>query len=92
MIGPSGGGVYPFNWPSAPDYVANIQVYNTSLDASEVESLYNEGIGGAPIDLQHLVGWWPLNGNANDYSGNGNAGTLNRIVFTGDWFSGYSPQ
>ncbi len=92
MIGPSGGGVYPFNWPSAPDYVANIQVYNISLDASEVESLYNEGIGGAPIDLQHLVGWWPLNGNANDYSGNGNAGTLNRIVFTGDWFSGYSPQ
>ncbi|MGC9010605.1 MAG: hypothetical protein ACP5JN_00435 [Candidatus Micrarchaeia archaeon] len=38
-----------------------------------------EGIGGAPIDLQHLVAWWPLNGNANDYSGNGNNGVPSNV-------------
>ena len=46
--------------------MANVQLYNTSLSASEIQALYLEGIGGAPIDLQNLVGWWPLNGNAND--------------------------
>jgi len=62
--------------------VANAQLYNTSLSAAQIQQLYQEGIGGAPIDLQHLVGWWPLNGNANDYSGNGNNGTTNNVIFT----------
>ena len=52
--------------------IADVQVYNTSLSANDIQALYQEGIGGAPIDLQNLVVWWPLNGNANDYSGNGN--------------------
>lgn len=49
--------------------ISNLQMYNASISASEVSSLYHEGIGGAPIQLQNLVGWWPLNGNLNDYSG-----------------------
>ena len=48
-------------------------------------------IGGAPIDLQHLVGWWPLNGNANDYSGNGNNGQINGVTFVSNWWQGYTP-
>jgi hypothetical protein len=71
--------------------IANIQVYNTTLSPSEIQALYQEGIGGAPIDLQHLVGWWPLNGNANDYSGNGNNGVPNGVTFTSNWWSGYTP-
>ncbi|MEM0201797.1 MAG: hypothetical protein QXR73_01295 [Candidatus Micrarchaeaceae archaeon] len=47
--------------------------------------------GGAPIDLQNLVGWWPLNGNANDYSGNGNNGVPSNVMFVGNWYSGYTP-
>jgi len=70
---------------------ANIQIYNTSLSANEIQALYQEGIGGAPIDLQHLVGWWPLNGNANDYSGNGNNGQINNVNFVSNWYSGYTP-
>jgi len=65
-----------------PGEIANVQIYNTSLSASQIQQLYQEGIGGAPIDLQHLVGWWPLNGNANDYSGNGNNGTQYNV-----WYS-----
>ncbi len=70
--------------------LANIQLYNTSLSTNEIQALYLEGIGGAPIDLQNLVGWWPLNGNAQDYSGNNNNGQINGVTFTGSWTSGYS--
>jgi len=71
--------------------LANVQVYNTSLSANEIQALYLEGIGGAPIDLQHLVAWWPLNGNANDYSGNDNNGQASNVNFVGNWYSGYTP-
>jgi len=72
--------------------IANVQIYNTSLSANEIQALYQEGIGGAPIDLQNLVGWWPLNGNANDYSGNGNNGQIKGgVTFVSNWWSGYTP-
>jgi hypothetical protein len=70
---------------------ANLQLYNTSLSPSQIQALYLEGIGGAPIDLQHLVGWWPLNGDANDYSGNGNNGVPNGVTFVSNWWQGYTP-
>ena len=71
--------------------IANVQLYNTSLSANEIQALYLEGIGGAPINLQHLVAWWPLNGNANDYSGNGNNGQASNVNFVSNWYSGYTP-
>ncbi|MDE1822765.1 MAG: LamG domain-containing protein [Candidatus Micrarchaeota archaeon] len=70
--------------------VANAQVYNTSLSASDVKTLYKEGIGGAPIELQYLVGWWPLNGNSNDYSGNYNQGTPTNVIWSASWQAGYA--
>ena len=70
--------------------IANVQVYNTALSSNDIKALYQEGIGGAPIDLQSLVGWWPLNGNANDYSGNGNNGVPSGVTYTSNWYSGYS--
>lgn len=70
--------------------IANMQVYNTSLSANEINTLYYEGIGGAPLKIQNLVGWWPLNGNTNDYSGNGNNGVASSIAFISSWTQGYS--
>ena len=70
--------------------IANVQIYNTSLSANDVQALYQEGIGGAPQNTQNLVGWWPLNGNANDYSGNNNNGAATNVIYTGSWTSGYS--
>ncbi len=69
--------------------IANFQIYNTSLTADQVQYLYNEGIGGAPIYLQHLVGWWPINGDTLDYSGNNNNGGSTTIAYNGSWTSGY---
>ncbi len=70
--------------------ISNVQIYNTSLSANDVQALYQEGIGGAPQNTQNLVGWWPLNGNANDYSGNNNNGAATNVIYTGSWESGYS--
>ena len=70
--------------------IANIQVYNASLSANDIHKLYLEGIGGAPIKLQNLVGWWPLNGNAQDYSGNLNNGVPSSIAYSSSWTSGYT--
>jgi hypothetical protein len=63
--------------------IANVQLYNASLSTDQIKLLYDEGIGGVPVQLRSLVGWWPLNGNANDYSGNGNNGHLYNNTFTG---------
>ena len=43
-----------------------------------------------PVDEQNLVMWWPLNGNANDYSGLGNNGTAYNVYYTP--FSGPYPN
>ena len=69
--------------------ISNAQLYNTSLSSNDIQALYQEGIGGAPIDLRNLVGWWPLNGNANDYSGNNNNGKAINVTYTTGWYSGY---
>ncbi len=79
------------SWNTAwKGYIANVQLYNASLSSNEITALYNEGIGGAPIKLNNLVGWWPLNGDAKDYSGNNNNGVPTGISFTSNWESGYS--
>lgn len=69
--------------------IANVQIYNRSIGSSNIAALYSEGVGGAPVDLQDLVGWWPLNGNANDYSGNLNNGFVYNDVYSGAWVSNY---
>ena len=70
--------------------LSNVQIYNTSLSSSEISMLYTEGIGGVPVDPTHIVGWWPLNGNANDYSGNNNNGVPTSISYNSTWTSGYT--
>ncbi len=82
-----------FSYQSAyfPGKIANVQIYNTSLSANDIQVLYDEGIGGAPIDIYNLVGWWPLNANAQDYSGNDNNGKINGITFTSSWEGSYTP-
>ena len=74
-----------------PGDMANAQVYNATLSANEIYAMYLSGIGGAPVRPQNIVGWWPLNGNGNDYSGNNNNGQLNGVTFTSSWTNGYTP-
>ena len=74
-------------------YMSNVQIYNTSLSANSINALYMEGAGGDPIDLQNLVGWWPLNGNLNDYSGDNNNAYVvggTQPYYTTGWTYAYS--
>jgi hypothetical protein len=73
--------------------ISDVQIYDAALSSNSIEALYQEGVGGAPIDLSNLVAWWPLNGNGNDYSGDQlNSYTTNGITFTGGpWWDGYQP-
>ena len=84
-------GAYPYGSSFWNGYLSNVQFYNTSLDQSQITTLYLKGIGAAPIDPNHIVGWWPLNGDANDYSGNNNNGAPTNVVYTSSWTSGYTP-
>ena len=65
--------------------MSNVQIYNASLSANQIQALYLEGMGGAPMLLQNIVGWWPLNGNSNDYSGNNNNGAPTALTFTSQY-------
>ena len=79
--------------------MSNLQIYNSPLGANQINSLYHEGIGGAPIDIKNIALWAPLNRNLNDYSGNNNkiySGSGNGgpgsagITFSPDWFKSYT--
>jgi len=80
IIGNNGGGGWFFS-----GRIANVQIYNASLSANQVQALYLEGMGGAPIKVQNIIGWWPLNGNSNDYSGNNNNGVPTSVTFTSQY-------
>jgi hypothetical protein len=56
--------------------IANIQAYNISLSHAQAAHLYYEGLDGIAVSARNLTGWWPLNGNANDYSGKKNNGSI----------------
>jgi hypothetical protein len=48
--------------------MADFQIYNSSLSASTVSQIYQAGAFGQP-QSSSIVQWWPLEGDANDYSG-----------------------
>lgn len=51
--------------------IANLQIYNSTLKQKQVSALYRDGIGALPTITNALLAWYPFDGNANDYSGNG---------------------
>lgn len=70
--------------------LSNVQIYNTSLSANDIYQLYLEGIGGDPAVLQKLDAWYPLNGNANDYSGDGLNGVATGVSYINNWEGQYT--
>ncbi len=61
--------------------LANLQFYDTYLSQKQVSDLYGEGYAGLPVTAKGLLAWLPLDGNANDYSGNGNNGQATGVTF-----------
>jgi len=61
--------------------IANVQIYSTALTPQQIQQLYSQGINSPPIPNAGLVGWWPLQGNANDYSPYNNFGTPYNVIY-----------
>ena len=61
---------------------ADYQFYNTTLSPTQIGRLFSENMGGSPQLDAGLEGWWPLAGNTNDASGNGNSGTATNVQYS----------
>ncbi len=82
------GGNWIIGW-QAPDggrdfygSIADVQLYSSVIPASAAATLYSNGLGSSPVQTSGLIGWWPLAGNAKDYSGNNNNGLVNNVSFS----------
>jgi hypothetical protein len=79
----SGGITYNFN-----GMLADVQVYNISLNRQQVIQLYQGGAFGVPVNTKNLKLWMPLDGNPSDFSGATNIGTPYSIGYSA---SNYAP-
>jgi hypothetical protein len=62
--------------------IANLQLYGSVLTAGQMSQLYSSGMASLPMQNQGLLAWYPLDGNANDYSKYGNDGVPGNVVYT----------
>jgi hypothetical protein len=72
-------GYGPGSSPAMYGSLADIQIYTYNTSSAQIAKLFLEGVGGAPLSNANLIGWWPLDGNANDYSGNNNNGVATNV-------------
>ncbi|MGC9157338.1 MAG: hypothetical protein ACP5GD_04110, partial [Candidatus Micrarchaeia archaeon] len=81
-LGPSDGTNCGDGGAAFSGEMANYQFYASSLPKQSIYRIYQEGIEGIPVSISNsLVLWYPLDGNANDYSGNGNNGIQQNVVY-----------
>ena len=83
---PAATASYTWIVPNTPSLVCKIKI-------SDVNNLSNYDISDNSFtitsgsnSISGLVGWYPFNGNANDFSGYGNNGTVNGATLTTDRF------
>lgn len=49
--------------------IADVQIYSNALNLNQISTLYQGGIAAPPVGPSaNVVGWWPLEGDTNDYS------------------------
>lgn len=86
-----GGAIPPYGLYGLNGDISNLQVYDIILTPAQMKTIYLEGLGGEPAELTNLIAWWPLNGDTNDYSGNGrSSGSTSGISFSGLLIQNYS--
>ena len=59
--------------------ISSVSIYDVAKTADEINSMYQQGIGGDESSNSGLVGYWKLDNatTVTDLSGNGNNGTVN---------------
>jgi hypothetical protein len=76
----SGGGVLS----STNGKIDEVKIFKgRALSSTEISDTYNAGLAGKKDSVggTSLVGYWPMDGDFNDYSGNGHTMTLNGDVY-----------
>ncbi len=58
--------------------IADVRMFNSALTATQILDLYNGS------DISSPVGWWKLDKGADDFSGNGNDGTITSANLVGE--------
>jgi hypothetical protein len=66
------------------DYLHNLQIYPNILSQAQLNTIYLAGLSSNSVILG-TAGWWPLNGTAKDYSGNGNNGVASNVIYTSNY-------
>ena len=61
--------------------ITDVQVYNSVLTQNQIDQIYNNGESASPVANASLVGWWPLQGDANDYSNSSNTGFPDNVSY-----------
>ena len=61
--------------------ISNVQVYDFAFSKNQLATAFNLGYAGLPVSTNGLIAWLPLDGNANDYSGNNNNGVATNVNF-----------
>ena len=59
--------------------ISNVQVYDFAFSKNQLATAFDLGYAGLPVSTNGLIAWLPLDGNANDYSGNNNNGIATNI-------------
>ena len=72
--------------------IANFQIYSSALSAQQISQLYQEGLTGAPISTTNLLGWWPLQGDTNNYAGTFSASYPTNVAFNSVTYNSTSLQ
>ena len=62
--------------------ITDVQIYNNVLTSNQIAHLYQENLGGIPINKRDIVSWWALEGNANDYTISNNSGAVSNVIYT----------
>jgi hypothetical protein len=61
--------------------IADVQIYNSVLTQQQISQIYQNGAFEPPPSTGNLTIWLPLDGNANDYSGNFNNGIPYKVSY-----------
>ena len=63
--------------------LANVQLYDTVLNAQQIGFLYQEGLQGGPVSNAGDLSWYPLDGDTNDYGNQTNVAYSVNSVYVG---------
>ncbi len=83
-------GVNPVTFSTAYNgLITNVQFFKGTLNSSQAYQEYSDGFGYIPIEsgTVSLIGYWPLLGDSNDYSGHANVGYPYNISYTSTNFT-----